>query len=370
MAKFLFWFSPEPGHMLPTLGLARALIGRGHRVIYYTFGRVAAELEAWNFETIRSFADAGSEHYEVSITCRTEPSTLLEDKIRKTFRSDHHYYSSLRDDLNRVLRSVQPDVLIMDGIKDWRLTQGASDFYSELLKRVRIGRMCVHFRKIAPVDFTIDDVPLIFLCPEDLELPHLIDRRAVYGEPPPFHWSDSNCSLEFKPSTRHIYVTFGSQMGRYPQLEKMMGSIAAIAESDLNLSFVLNLDRASESWSTRLGRCSRLVELGSHQRCLEQASVLVCHGGLGTVKDAIRAKVPMIIVPQMWDQPMNASRVVHHELGLSLDPAQVTPDNLKSKLDSIPNSEVIRRGLRIMNRAFHQSAERQLVVDFCESLAN
>lgn len=51
---------------------------------------------------------------------------------------------------------------------------------------------------------------------------------------------------------------------------------------------------------------------------LEISDVFITHGGLGSVKEAIYAKVPMIVYPlePKFDNVGNAFKVAHHELGL------------------------------------------------------
>jgi zeaxanthin glucosyltransferase len=49
---------------------------------------------------------------------------------------------------------------------------------------------------------------------------------------------------------------------------------------------------------------------------LQRASIMITHGGLGTVKECIYYGVPMMTFPVMGDQPGNAARVVYHGLGV------------------------------------------------------
>ena len=57
-----------------------------------------------------------------------------------------------------------------------------------------------------------------------------------------------------------------------------------------------------------------------HGRVLPATSLVVTHAGHGTVMAAIAAGVPMVCVPMGRDQPAVAARVVHHRLGVAVDP--------------------------------------------------
>ena len=50
-----------------------------------------------------------------------------------------------------------------------------------------------------------------------------------------------------------------------------------------------------------------------------KADVVICHGGLGTVRESLLAGVPMIICPRAFDQAGNAKRVEELGAGIALD---------------------------------------------------
>lgn len=58
-----------------------------------------------------------------------------------------------------------------------------------------------------------------------------------------------------------------------------------------------------------------------HGWLLRHALLLVSHGGIGAVAQAIRAAVPHIVLPLDFDQPDNAARVEALGLGATLSPA-------------------------------------------------
>lgn len=57
------------------------------------------------------------------------------------------------------------------------------------------------------------------------------------------------------------------------------------------------------------------VDYASHGALFERAAAVVHHGGIGTTHEALRAGVPMLVVPHGFDQPDNAARV--HRLGVA-----------------------------------------------------
>jgi UDP:flavonoid glycosyltransferase YjiC (YdhE family) len=67
---------------------------------------------------------------------------------------------------------------------------------------------------------------------------------------------------------------------------------------------------------------------------VSRADVFVTHGGMNSIHDAIRFKVPMIVYPieMNYDQPGNSSRVVYYKLGLRGDLDSETVEGLKRKI--------------------------------------
>jgi MGT family glycosyltransferase len=63
-----------------------------------------------------------------------------------------------------------------------------------------------------------------------------------------------------------------------------------------------------------------LVESAPHSEVMREASLVVTHGGHGTVMQALAARVPMLVIPHGRDQADNAIRVTERGAGLSLAP--------------------------------------------------
>jgi rhamnosyltransferase subunit B len=61
---------------------------------------------------------------------------------------------------------------------------------------------------------------------------------------------------------------------------------------------------------------------------LPKSRCLIHHGGIGTMAQAIKAGIPQIIRPRMYDQPANAIRVMMYGLGGSVAPASYDADTV------------------------------------------
>ncbi len=93
---------------------------------------------------------------------------------------------------------------------------------------------------------------------------------------------------------------------------------------------------------------------GAHVLALEQADLgyvlpkarlLIHHGGIGTVAQAVRAGIPQIIRPRMYDQPNNAVRVALNGLGGMLYEEGYTAEEIVAVYRHISMSDLHREHL-------------------------
>jgi len=73
---------------------------------------------------------------------------------------------------------------------------------------------------------------------------------------------------------------------------------------------------------------------------LPRSRLLVHHGGIGTLAQGIRAGVPQIIRPRMYDQPNNALRVALNGVGAMLYDDGYTADEVVTVYQHLKSSEV------------------------------
>jgi MGT family glycosyltransferase len=62
---------------------------------------------------------------------------------------------------------------------------------------------------------------------------------------------------------------------------------------------------------------------------LPHADVIVTHGGHNTILAALKAGLPLVLVPLFADQPANAKRCVELGVGQMIAQADLTPENVQ-----------------------------------------
>lgn len=98
------------------------------------------------------------------------------------------------------------------------------------------------------------------------------------------------------------------------------------------------------------------VEHAEFDTLLPNARCLIHHGGIGTVAQALRAGIPQIVRPRMYDQPANGVRVMLFGLGGSLAPACFTPNTVARALLHIENSPLHRERIPYYSNLVRQES--------------
>ena len=78
---------------------------------------------------------------------------------------------------------------------------------------------------------------------------------------------------------------------------------------------------------------------------LRHAAAFVSHAGMGSTMEALYYGVPLVCVPQMVEQEVNAARVAELGLGVRLDPESLTADDLRAAVDAVTGDDAMRAAL-------------------------
>lgn len=84
------------------------------------------------------------------------------------------------------------------------------------------------------------------------------------------------------------------------------------------------------------------IEHADFDALLPKSRCLIHHGGIGTIAQAIKAGIPQLVRPRMYDQPANGVRVMMYGLGGSVMPASFNADTVANILVHIESSPMHR----------------------------
>jgi UDP:flavonoid glycosyltransferase YjiC (YdhE family) len=157
-----------------------------------------------------------------------------------------------------------------------------------------------------------------------------------------------------------VYLTFGSAaptMGFFPSLYR--DAVDALALLPVRVLVTVGreqdpADLGPVGPNVHVARWVPQADVGPY------ASVIVCHGGSGTVRAALSAGVPTVVVPLFADQPYNGARV--HELGAGL-----TVDGTTGLADAV-RTLLVEPSYREAAKRIAEAADRLPSVDLAPEI--
>ena len=114
----------------------------------------------------------------------------------------------------------------------------------------------------------------------------------------------------------------------------------------------LDLAQIPHRWAHTL-RTSTLRRTSLSEPCWRASSVVICHGGYGTVLDAVDAAVPLIVVPFGADQHINGASVERLGIGRLIDEEALTADVLRGAARALLTDPDWQRNITGLRNAWH-----------------
>lgn len=408
MAKIAFVLDHEEGHLLPTFKLARQLRERGHTVTYFGLADSGPLVRRQDFELVPILSGVFPEG---SVPRLREEifSTGLNGQEPDEGEVYGQYLGALAkgEGLDGPVAQVRPDLFILNsflglnalvlhfrfGIPIVFLTpyfrpltrEQSADQLEATLLRLRTGAVPFFdlVRRSAPAARRLRDVtgcllrmPELIQCPRDLDLP-----KNGAAEEPEVHYIEASVDLSRRedrgfpweridPGKKLLYVSLGSQSflagretaesflravaegaARRPEWQLVLGTGGLVEPADLPLP----ADAVALPWIPQIP-------------VLERASLMVTHGGLGTIKECIFHDTPMVVFPIGRDQPENAKRVVHHGLGLSGELAGAIPDGIFGLVEQVDREPSFRESVTRMGQRFREVEASGIGVERIEAV--
>ena len=346
--RFLFTTIPGSGHFHPMVPTAIALRRRGHDVAFAASPSFSTAIEAAGFEA-HPAGPAWLENLGDPVMQRIMAGEFFVDLIRM----------GMVEGIIRAAKATGADAIIRGSAELGGLVAGAilelpvasaapaaAKFYEPMI-RPGVARAAAEHgldgERVTAVDF---EILRIDRTPPSLELPgYQAPPNAINVRPEPFdaggelpEWFDD---LGQRPL---VYVTLGTVMNGNIPLFRLIAD--ALADQPFEVVIALGSGVPREA----LGEVAGNIRVGAflpQARILERASVVVNHGGYGTVSAALGVGLPLFLLPMGADQPYNTERCI--TAGAALGVIQDQPPGPPTAAPppfTPPDPAVIRDGTR------------------------
>jgi UDP:flavonoid glycosyltransferase YjiC (YdhE family) len=343
MAQVLWLNWSGGGNLPPSLGVARALTERGHRVTFAGRPEMVPRVERAGFRAIE-------------VTRAYEQVDRFPAKWLKHAAS---YLSSpaVAEELRAIVTSEQPDIVVIDAMFPAALSE-AGHFgcptvvmvHTAALRMLPVWRdqlnLIVGLRTEAgfpplPTDLdtlwmqhdlvivstleSLDEGPVELSHPEKLRHVGPILEMERHGARAPLPWSDDD-------PTPLVLVSF-STAPEQGSSAKFQDAIDALA--GLPVRGVITVGDSVDPATLRPADNVVTFATADHDDLMRRAALVVTHGGHGTLMRALRQGLPMVIVPGMaHDHTPNAMAAQRWGVGRSL-PRDANADAMREAIRDV-----------------------------------
>jgi UDP:flavonoid glycosyltransferase YjiC (YdhE family) len=376
MKKILFTTTAGSGHFQVLSALAQEFITLGHNVKVAAPESFQASIEAAGLE-IAAFDDSDKEHpaiAELQAGFASGDPAKIERLVCKIIFGLTNTQAALPR-LEKTVKDWGPDLIISESaevsggilaakysIRHVRATPSLALADKQFIPWIMSGitdLLTTHGQNPEEFEDWLLSQQLLTYFPEAFENPE-------YTGPEGMHRIRHEGSVldQSKSEPPLIYVTLGSEsskIGFYPRV------VQSILDSLTNVKANI-LVAVGKDTDTAVLKCDRPnVEIKNwvnQKEVISRASLIICHGGSGTVLDGLAAGIPILVVPLFADQPLNAAEVERTNCGYRIVEADIASE-LPAKV------ELALNGQAIGSQAMRQSmATYPSVTELAESLLN
>ncbi|NEU72156.1 MGT family glycosyltransferase [Hassallia byssoidea VB512170] len=361
MSRIIFMNVSAAGHIIPTFGLMAELIKRGEEVIYYEVDRFQKEIETFG-ASFRCYPPLNPQtappaENEMSLVpsltwCAIEMLPALLESVREE-KPDYIIHDSLC--LWGRLVAQLLNIPAVNSIATAAFTP--ESFYECPRLRKKLPRLLKeaagsmkHYRQhqrelresygLSPIKFidtftNIEPLNICYLPPELQPYSDKFDERFHFVGPcNPVRAMEYDFPMEQLQKDKVILISFGNIHD--PGLAFYQSCIQAFGSIDAQVIMLLSpgMDAAllgdiPENFIIRpTGTVPQL-------KILERASLFIMHGAGGGAREAVWYSVPMIAVPQTYEQEIISHRIEEQGAGIMILPEDVTAERLQKTAQQI-----------------------------------
>jgi MGT family glycosyltransferase len=406
MTTYAVFCTPGYGHVNPTLALAQELVARGERVIYYLSEDFRPAVEATG-AVFRLYESEAWKKY-LSLLTSTSTRTLdLDDRIGflssmatlalESVREIPHLLEQMVADQ---IECVLYDRMFLQGIftsKALHLpaiqllpsfavnehvfpqlagqkrydSRPSQEQVATLRERLavfeeKLSRECERYKlphfTLQHLLGQVENLNIVFL-PRAFQLAgETFDERYLFVGPSlPAQRSDSgDFPLERLEKRPLLYISLGTAFNDQVDFYQMCLDAFAQSRWQVVLSFGTRIDPAA------LKEPPANFLIAPHVPQLEvlsRADLFISHGGMNSTMESLWFGVPLVVVPQMMEQEINARRVQELVLGLTLEKETLTTEKLRAAVSQMTHNADFHARVQEMQQEMRQAGGYRRAVD-------
>ena len=361
--RMLFTAAGGHGHLQPLLPLARAAAAAGHPVMVSAAPSLAAHVAQQDLAFAPSGPDVVPVHSDLTLY------TLDQERQAIPRHFIGHLAPARARDLAQLATGWDADLLVSDEADYGAvvaadtlhlphatvITCGAGGMTPPSLIQSPLEHLRAQFRLpfengtlMLQRSLKLNPFPPTFRDPADPLTGHVIHYRAAH--------LPARCS---PPTAGPVYVTLGTIFNTESGDLLARITTAAAAAQQVIVATGEHVDPADLGSQPPNVTIHRFV---NQQQILATCAALICHGGSGTILDALTFGLPMIILPLGADQPLNARRAQDLGCAIVLPADRTTTQQITDAIDQLLTDPTFRAASTRLQLELRQQSSVDTVV--------
>ncbi len=392
MTRILFTTHPASGHLRPLVPIARAAALRGHEVAICAPECMAAEIKEYGLPHLAGGYDWRYEIYRMipegyatqDLATAADTFRALGKPLTRAFAG--HIARGTAADIIELASTWRPDLIVreLDELGGYLAAEalgiphvpiisfgGLDDVTGPALGpildegRAELGLPPDPGGAALYRYFTASFLPPAF-GESELILPRTRCYRHVSTEQVDGRLPEWFAGLDL--SRPVVFAGFGTVVYNLPGAAEFVGDVIA-ALGDVDCTAVLAVGSGGDTTRYRVPDNVRLVDFVDQALMLEGCDLFVTHGGLNSMKEALRLGVPMVAVPVLDDHRHNADRCAAIGVSRTVPLAGASRAAMADAIREVLAEPGYRAAARRLQRHMHALPSVERLVDDLESLA-
>ncbi|MGV4320761.1 macrolide family glycosyltransferase [Bacillus mojavensis] len=355
---------PAYGHVNPTLALVEKLCEKGHRVTYATTEEFAASVQQAGAEALIYHTSLNIDPKQIRemIEKNETPISLLKESL------------SILPQLEDLYQNDHPDLIIYDFIalagklfadklhipviklcssyaQNESFQLGSEDMLLKMKEAEAEFKAYLEQEQLPAISFEQLAVPealnIVFM-PKSFQIQHetFDDRFCFVG--PSLGKRTEQESLEIEKGDGPLMlISLGTAFNAWPEFYKMC--IEAFRNSSWQV--IMSVGKTIDPESLDEIPANFTIRQSVPQlEVLAKADLFISHGGMNSTMEAMNAGVPLVVIPQMYEQELTAKRVDELGLGVYLPKEEVTVSRLQEAVQAVSGDQEVLSRVKNMQK--------------------
>ncbi|QWU13720.1 glycosyltransferase, MGT family [Paenibacillus sophorae] len=375
---------PAEGHVNPTLGIVKAFADRGDNVHYITTEKFKERLEGVGAivhlhsdllrkASIDPFTPSGLNAF-INIHIQTSLDILeITKQLSETTNFDFIIYDKfgagelVRDYLH--IPSVSSSASFLMPEKEFKPMLGPDSFQPDENAEKLLDQMKAEF-DVVPKNMlqfmnNSGEINIVYTSRYFQPDNELFGEDYVFIGPSfPQRKTTDHFSLEALKDHKVLYISMGTVLDHVEQFF----NTCIDAFSDFEGKVVIAAGEKADFTKIKQAPENFIISPYVPQLdVLNLSDVIITHGGMNSVNEAIHYNVPLVVIPHDKDQPMVAQRLTELGAGFRLSKDNIDANSLKDAVNEVLSNSEYKEAIQKINDSFQECGGPEKAIGVIDS---